>query len=196
MKAHGVGYRTRLFGQDCFFLKCKTFPFSVNKLFLGVSDLMDKNEVEKIGNPFPCKNASTQTWMPLAYGMKKVPQSSQRESNARLPSSIRPYVVDVDLDSVFDSEVSSKPHFPSSASNYAESTKEGLGFLTYSLFNTHQPFFNSSYLCIIYHVSLIINSYISTIDYSLLFIVCIFYLLYTPLIIHHLLLDIPHSCSI
>eukprot|EP00794_Sanderia_malayensis_P006841 gene6841-7609_t len=93
-------------------------------------------------NQFGCKNASTQTWMPMpiVYSMKKLPQSSQRERlwydatavrrRMPLPSSIttisrpqQPRFL-VEAESVLDSEVSSKPHFPSSASYHAESTKE------------------------------------------------------------------------
>ena len=54
---------------------------------------------------------------------RALPQSSHKDSciSQRIPSVSRHYVVEAD--SVFDSEVSSKPHFPSSESNYTDSKK-------------------------------------------------------------------------
>ena len=52
---------------------------------------------------------------------RAVPQSSHIDSSLseRIAAINRNYVVEAD--SVFDSDVSSKPHFPSSESNYTES---------------------------------------------------------------------------
>eukprot|EP00795_Rhopilema_esculentum_P000915 gene915-10671_t len=70
---------------------------------------------------FDCKNAATQTWLPMHCKLKTAPQSSHKDGSVsqRMLSTTRQFVVEAD--SVFGSEVSSKPHFPSSASNYTDS---------------------------------------------------------------------------
>ena len=52
---------------------------------------------------------------------RELPQSSHKDSSQvqTVPCTSRKYVVEAD--SVFESEVSSKPRFPSSASNYTDS---------------------------------------------------------------------------
>ena len=72
-------------------------------------------------NTFDLKNASTQTWMPVHNKFRALPQSSHKDGSlSQKPACINRHYV-VEADSVFDSEVSSKPHFPSSASNYTDS---------------------------------------------------------------------------
>eukprot|EP00112_Aurelia_sp_Birch-Aquarium-sp1_P005461 Seg162.3 transcript_id=Seg162.3/GoldUCD/mRNA.D3Y31 product="hypothetical protein" protein_id=Seg162.3/GoldUCD/D3Y31 len=69
------------------------------------------------------KNASTQTWMSVHHKSKDIPRSSNQGAGlTRRPASLtlnRQYIVEPD--SVFEIEVSSGPHFPSSASNYTDS---------------------------------------------------------------------------
>ena len=57
---------------------------------------------------------------------RAVPQSSHKDSSLsqRIADINRNYIVEAD--SVFDSEGSSKPHFPSSESNYTESKTSDL----------------------------------------------------------------------
>ena len=80
------------------------------------------NRRQMMGN-LAHKNASTQTWTTVNYKSKEAPRSSyQGASVTRRPASLtlnRQYIVAPD--SVLGSEVSSKPHFPSSASNCTES---------------------------------------------------------------------------
>ena len=83
-------------------------------------DLVYQADIRRF-NTFDFKNASTQTRMPMFTRFRALPQSSHKDNSIpqRIAGANRHYVVEPD--SVFDSEVSSKPHFPSSESNYTDS---------------------------------------------------------------------------